>query len=306
MPIIHPQAAGIHVGAEEPWGGPAARATPPVQTCSAFPCALYRLADGLTACRLPTIGMASTGVYGRPRLQSRAARGLAVAWGHARHATHGPGRPQTARCDGQGLQRVQRAELFASSLRPPAALGPLRRVGRHRDSVLQMAATPRPQRPTSLAPLPLPLHHVRRALTGVTGRRMRRAMVDGERAPRALALSRDSRMKARQDTMAQALEGEDRAAPGGPRPQPWPLLLAPRRPSRAARRTWRPASTPLRRWSIRRTPPSPPHAAAATAKTCTGLGSAHPAAPPHGRRPPPRAWGTGSHQPPRALRRGPR
>jgi len=119
MPIIHPQAAGIHVGAEEPWGGPAARATPPVQTCSAFPCALYRLADGLTACRLPTIGMASTGVYGRPRLQSRAARGLAVAWGHARHATHGPGRPRL----GAMVKGSRGSSVLSCS---PRRCGPLR------------------------------------------------------------------------------------------------------------------------------------------------------------------------------------
>jgi ribosomal protein L39E len=46
MPIIHPHAAGSDVGAEEHWVGvPADRAAQPVQTCSAFPCDLHRLAD---------------------------------------------------------------------------------------------------------------------------------------------------------------------------------------------------------------------------------------------------------------------
>ena len=46
MLIIHPHAAGIDVGAAEPWGGvPADRAAQPVQTLSAFTCDLPRLAD---------------------------------------------------------------------------------------------------------------------------------------------------------------------------------------------------------------------------------------------------------------------
>ena len=46
MPLLHPHAAGIDVGAEEHWVGvPADRAAQPVQTCSAFPCDLHRLAD---------------------------------------------------------------------------------------------------------------------------------------------------------------------------------------------------------------------------------------------------------------------
>ncbi len=46
MPIIHPQAAGIDVGAEEHWVGvPADRDAQPVQKFSAFTCDLHRLAD---------------------------------------------------------------------------------------------------------------------------------------------------------------------------------------------------------------------------------------------------------------------
>jgi transposase len=46
MPILHPHAAGIDVGAEEHWVCvPADRDAQPVQTLSAFPCDLHRLAD---------------------------------------------------------------------------------------------------------------------------------------------------------------------------------------------------------------------------------------------------------------------
>ena len=47
MPIIHPHAAGIDVGAEEHWVCvPPARDAQPIQKLSAFPWDLHRLADG--------------------------------------------------------------------------------------------------------------------------------------------------------------------------------------------------------------------------------------------------------------------
>ena len=46
MPLRHPHAAGIDVGAEAHWVGvPADRDAQPLQQLSAFPCALHRLAD---------------------------------------------------------------------------------------------------------------------------------------------------------------------------------------------------------------------------------------------------------------------
>ena len=47
LPILHPHAAGIDVGAEEHWGCvPADRDAQPIQTLSAVPCDVPRLADG--------------------------------------------------------------------------------------------------------------------------------------------------------------------------------------------------------------------------------------------------------------------
>ena len=48
-------------------------------------------------------------------------------------------------------------------------------------------------------------------VTGVTGMRIIRAIVAGERAPKLLATYRDYRSKSNQDTIAKALEGDSRA-----------------------------------------------------------------------------------------------
>jgi transposase len=188
MPIIPPPAAGIDVGAAEHGGGvPADRDAQPLQPLSAFPCDVHRLADWLTACRITTVVMASTGVYGMPLLQMLAARGFEVALVNARHVKNVPGRPQTDRFDGRWRQRLQSDGVFASSLRPPEAIGPLRSLVRHRDRLLPMAVQHLQHRPKSLDHMNRHFPPVLSDGTGVTGRRILRAMVTGERDPRTFA-----------------------------------------------------------------------------------------------------------------------
>src|SRR3990167_5322044 len=80
MPILHPHAAGIDVGAEEHWVCvPADRDAQPIQQLSAFTCDLHRLADWLHACGITTVAMESTGVYWIPLCQILEARGFEVA-----------------------------------------------------------------------------------------------------------------------------------------------------------------------------------------------------------------------------------
>jgi transposase len=81
---------------------------------------------------------------------------------------------------------------------------------RHRDSLRQMSAKHMQHMQKSLDQMHLHLHHVMSDITGVTGLRIIRAIVAGERDPRALALYRDYRIKSSEDTIAKALEGDDR------------------------------------------------------------------------------------------------
>jgi transposase len=66
--------------------------------------------------------------------------------------------------------------------------------------------------PKALDQMNLHLHHVMSDGTGVTGRRILRAIVAGERDPRTLAQYRDYRITSRPDTIVKALEGDYRPA----------------------------------------------------------------------------------------------
>ena len=211
MPILHPHAAGIDVGAEEHWVCvPADRDAQPLQKFSAFPCDLHRLADWLHACGLTTVAMESPGVYWIPLFQILAARGFAVALVNARHVKTVPGRPKTDRFDGRWLQKLHSYGLLAPSFRPPEDICQLRSLLRHRDNLIQMTVKHIQHMQKALEQMHLHLHHVMSDVTGVTGRRIIRAIVAGERDPKTLATYRDYRIKSDQDTIAKALEGDYR------------------------------------------------------------------------------------------------
>ena len=212
MPLIHPHAAGIDVGAEEHWVCvPADRDAQPVQKCSTFPCDLHRLADWLTACRMTTVVMASTGVYWIPLFQILEARGFAVALVNARHVKKVPGRPKTDRFDCRWLQKLHTYGLLAPSFRPPEDICQLRSLLRHRDNLIRMTVKHIQHRQKSLDQMHLHLHHVMSDIPGVTGMRIIRALVAGERDPWTFAQYRDYRIQSRADTIVKALEGDYRA-----------------------------------------------------------------------------------------------
>ena len=211
MPILHPHAAGIDVGAEEHWVCvPAGREAQPLQKFSACTCDLHRLADWLHACGITTGAMESTGVYWIPLLQMLAARGFAVALVNARHVKNVPGRPKTERFDCRWRQKLHSYGVLAPSFRPPEDICQLRSLLRPRANLIQMTVKHMQHMQQSLDHMHLHLHHVMSDVTGVTGRRILRAMVAGERDPKTFATYRDSRITSAQDTIAKALEGDDR------------------------------------------------------------------------------------------------
>lgn len=185
MPIIHPHAAGIDVGAEEPWVCvPADRDAQPIQKVSAFPCDLHRLAAWLKACGITTGAMESTGVYWIPLFQVLETRGFDVALVNARHVKNVPGRPQTDRFDCRWLHKLHTYGLLAPSFRPSEDSCQRRSLLRPRDHLIQMTVKHMQHMPKSLDQMHLHLHHVMSAGTGVTGLRILRALVAGERDPR--------------------------------------------------------------------------------------------------------------------------
>jgi len=207
---INPNAAGIDCGAEEHYVAvPADRDPAPVRAFKTFTAELHRLADWLTACGVTTVAMESTGVYWIPLYEILEARGLDVVLVNARHVKNVPGRKSDV-VDCQWLQELQSVGLLRGSFRPAAALAALRAYLRHRDTLVQSAATHIHRMQKALVQMNLQLTVVLSDITGVTGLRIIRDIIAGQTDPHRLAQHRDARCQASEADIIAALTGHYR------------------------------------------------------------------------------------------------
>ena len=210
MSPVHPNAAAIDIGARMHVAAVGPDRDPePVRTFNTFTDDLYRLADWFEQCGVKTVVMESTGVYWIPIYEILEQRGFAVSLVNARDAKHVPGR-KTDVSDAQWLQRLHEYGLLRSSFRPQGEIATLRAYLRQRERLLDNAAAHIQHMQKALTQMNLQLHHVVSDITGVTGMRIIRAIVNGERDPDVLASYRDRGCHASVETIRQALIGNDR------------------------------------------------------------------------------------------------
>jgi len=207
LSTVNPNAAGIDIGAQfHVVAVPAERDDEPVRSFKSFTGDLYRLAEWLLACGIETVAMESTGVYWIPLYQVLQERGIDVIVANARDVKHVPGR-KTDVNDAQWLQQLHSYGLLRGSFHPPAGIATLRAYLRQRERLLEYAASHIQHMQKALMQMNLQLHHVVSDITGQTGMRIIRAVLDGVRDPLELAALRDPRCKASLETIAAALQG---------------------------------------------------------------------------------------------------
>ncbi len=211
LPVLKPNAAGVDIGATEIYVAvPADRDAEPVRSFPTFTEDLHRLADWLQRCGVESIAMESTSVYWIPLFQILEARGLEVCLVNARHFQNVPGR-KTDVSDCQWLQYLHSVGLLRGSFRPTQEVCTLRTLLRHRDNLIQLAATHVLHMHKALDQMNLQIHHVISDITGLTGLAIVDAILAGERDGKALAQLRDGRIKASEETIIKSLVGDYRS-----------------------------------------------------------------------------------------------
>jgi hypothetical protein len=133
-------------------------------------------------------------------------RGLEVVLANAREARAVPGRKSDVN-DAQWLQRLRACGLLRASFRPGRDIAELKAYLRARERHTDYAAAHIQHMQKALTFMNIQLHHVIATITGVTGMRIIRAIVDGERDPDKLAAMRDVRCKESIATIRAALVG---------------------------------------------------------------------------------------------------
>ncbi len=210
-PVVHPNAAGLDIGAETIWACvPSDRDPTPVRSFGTCTPDLVALADWLVACRITTVAMESTGVYWIPIYDLLEARGLHVVLVNAHHLKIVPGRKSDVQ-DCQWIQRLHSYGLLRGSFRPDADITVLRAYTRQRATLVEQRAVHIQLMQKAMQQMNLQLTQVVSDITGVTGMQIIRAIVAGERDPVVLAQFRHPRCRSSQETIAKALTGSYRA-----------------------------------------------------------------------------------------------
>jgi transposase len=211
LPVLHPDAAGIDVGASELFVAVAADRDPnPVRSFPTFTRDLNALAEWLQGCGIRSVAMESTSVYWIPIYQILESRGFEVYLVNAQHVKNVPGR-KTDVSDCQWIQYLHSVGLLRGSFRPPGVICAIRSLWRHRGSLIQMAAEHVLHMQKALDQMNLQIHRVLNDITGLSGLRILDAILEGERDPVTLARLCHSRVKSSEDTVAKSLEGDYRA-----------------------------------------------------------------------------------------------
>jgi transposase len=207
--VVHPHAAGIDIGSREHYVAVGSDAdVRSVQTFGVATADLFEMGRWLKACGVTTVAMESTGVYWVPVARILEEDfGIEVVLVDPRYVRSVPGRKSDVK-DCQWLQRLHTYGLLTGVFRSPIEIEPLKAYYRHRKSLVEACSQHVLRMQKALEVMNVQLHKVLSDITGVTGMRIVRAIVGGERDPVTLARHRDSRVKSSEEEIAKALEGK--------------------------------------------------------------------------------------------------
>jgi len=203
-------AAGVDIGSERHLVAvPEGRDTVSVREFGTFTADLQALAAWLKQCGVTTVAMESTGVYWIPLFEVLERHGFEVKLVDARHVKNVSGRKSDV-LDCQWIQQLHTYGLLAGAFRPPDEVCVLRSYLRQREMLTQASSMHIQHMQKALQQMNLLLHNVVSDITGVTGMKIIKAILAGERDPRVLAGHRDERCHNTAATIAKSLVGNYR------------------------------------------------------------------------------------------------
>ncbi|HSB16782.1 MAG TPA: IS110 family transposase [Bryobacteraceae bacterium] len=210
MPIIRAQVAGIDLGSQRHWVCAPAKdgLGREVADFGATTPELMRLVHWLRERGVESVAMESTGVYWVAPHEVLEAAGVEVLLVDTRQLAGVPGRnKKTDPTDCEWIQRLHSCGLLAGSFRPPEAVCMLRTLVRDKGTLVAEGADWVRRMQKNLDQMNVRVHRAVSDLDGMTGMRIIRAIVAGEREPHKLARLRDPRCRKTEPEIAEQLTG---------------------------------------------------------------------------------------------------
>lgn len=207
---VNLNAAGIDVGSREHYVAvPEGRNEYVVKSFKCYTPDLHDMARWLKNCGVDTVAMESTGCYWIPVFQILEQYGLEVKLVDARKVKNVPGR-KTDVLDCQWLQQLHTFGLLEGAFIPDKEIRVLRGYWRHRSELVGSCAKQINLMQKALEQMNIQLHKAISDITGVTGMRIIRAIIQGGRDPLSLAKMSHPSVKSSEEEIAKALTGNYR------------------------------------------------------------------------------------------------
>jgi transposase len=208
FPVIYPKSAGIDLGSASHYVTPyPGSCQDPFRVFGCFTCDLAAMALWLKGLGVTHAVMEATGPYWFQVYETLEAHGIHADVVDPRSVSRLPGRKKTDRIDSSELQRMYACGLLSSCFVPSQETLALRTYSRRRKSLVEACSQQVLMLQQSLTLMNVQIHRVLSDLTGLSGMRILRAIVAGERDGKVLASMRDRRVKASEEDIVKSLEG---------------------------------------------------------------------------------------------------
>ena len=207
LKVVNPDCAGIDIGKDRHFVAvDPERCSEPVRSFDGFTRDLEAMADWLSSCGVKKVAMESTSVYWIPVYEVLERAGFEVMLVPPRMTKQIAGRKSDV-LDCQWIWQLQSYGLLRGAFRPGDAICPLRSYVRQAKRLIEDRSRCVQHMQKALTQMNVLLDSVLADITGQTGQKILRAIIDGERDPQRLASFRHRRVKASADTIAASLEG---------------------------------------------------------------------------------------------------
>ena len=207
LKVVNPDCAGIDIGKDRHFVAvDPERTDDPVRSFGAFTRDLETMASWLASCGVTKIAMESTSVYWIPAYETLERAGFEVMLVPPRMTKQIGGRKSDV-LDCQWIWQLMSYGLLRGAFRPGDAVCPLRSYVRQTRRLTEDRARCVQHMQKALTEMNVRLDSVITDIVGLTGQRILRAIIDGERDPQRLAALRHKGIKADADTIAASLQG---------------------------------------------------------------------------------------------------
>jgi transposase len=204
---VNPNAGGVDIGAEEiVVCAPGPENTQIVKPFGNYTADLQAIGSWLQAHHVKTVAMESTGVYWIPLFEELERQGFECLLISSRSLRRVAGRKSDI-TDAQWIQTLHSYGLLEGSFRPQADLVALRTLLRHRSQLVEHRSPHILHMQKALLQMNVQLSQAVSDVTGLTGQKIIRAILAGERDPQTLAALREPGCKKSEEQIGKALTG---------------------------------------------------------------------------------------------------